>query len=145
MEQFFALTWVFGAAIIASQALSQELTGGVALVAIVSGCAAAIFTAKTRAERNALMTEVGVQRGAAEAWKTERDAEMARAERLALDLRNESAARIVAEARTDITRIEKQAVENNAQALSNHHDVLTLVAGLQSLLEQIAQNTAHST
>ena len=142
MTYFAGYTWIVGAWLIAASSVSSELLSGAALVAIVGGVAAAIFTAKTHAEKAALLTQVELERGAAEAWKIERDAEVAKADRLAQDLRTEAAARVAAEARTDITRLEQQVVDNHKQTLQNHSDVVQLVGGLRMVLEEIAKNTA---
>ena len=142
MTYVFGYIWIVGAWFVAASTASDRFVSAASLIAIVGGVAAAIFTAKTRTERNALLTQVEIEKGAAEAWKTERDAEVAKAERLAHDLRSEAAARIAAESRTDITRIEKQVVDNHAQMLENHGHVIQLVSGLQHLLEQIVENTA---
>lgn len=134
-------TWIGASTLIAANSLSENLVSAVSLIAVAGGVAAAVFTAKTRTERNVLATQLSAAEGAAEAWKLERDAEVAKAERLAADLRAESAARVAAEARTDITRIEQQVVDNHKQMLKNHSDVIAMVGGLERILEQVAINT----
>lgn len=123
-----------GALIVASGSVSQEIMGGSALIAILGGIGAAIFTAKTGAERNALRGQVDLQKQAADAWKTERDAEVVKAERLAAELRSEAQARIAAEARTDIRKVE-------SQIAANHADALVLFSGIKDILAQVESNT----
>jgi hypothetical protein len=99
---------------------SRILVGGVALIAVVGGIVAAIYATKRKAELEAA-------NGAAAAWKEERDAEKAKADRLDLALRDEIAARQQAESRTDIRRIEKLCADN-------HSDVLKILKGLEDAL-----------
>ena len=134
MNYLVGIMWVGGPLLVAESSISQELMGGVSLIAIVAGVAAAIFTAKTRAQRDSYRSQVDLANQAADAWKTERDAEVAKAERLALELRTEAQARIAAEARTDIRKIEQQIA-------TNHKDALALFAGIKEVLTEIAANT----
>jgi len=92
-------------------AASSILYGTVAAMAIIAGIVSAVYGARTK-------TALEAAKDAASAWKEERDAEVAKAERLTEQLRTESANRKAAEARTDLTRVEAMLVDQHREALA---------------------------
>jgi len=96
----------------AAQVGADAVTIG-GIVALVSGAAGAIYTTRNR-------TELKASRGAASAWREERDAAIAHASRLEKELRDEAHRRATAEAKTDITAL-------TAQIAKNHRDMIVVL------------------
>lgn len=132
---------VFVGGIVAATGVQGEVVTGGALIAIVAGIAAAVVNARTRArledaygQIKAAQDTADLAHAASESWKSEYQAGVVRAERLARDLLAETAARNAAEARTDITRLEEQTAENQAA-------VIHMLGSIQQVLEVIAEHT----
>jgi predicted secreted Zn-dependent protease len=101
--------------------------GGV--IALVSGAAGAIYTTRNR-------TELKATQGASVAWREERDAAVAHAERLEKELRDESRRRSTAEARTDISAL-------TAQIALNHRDIIAVLDQIAKAMMSFTGQTAE--
>lgn len=121
MSHILGVTSVAASMLVATAAsASSTLVSGLALIAVIGGVVSAIYTARCR-------TLLTTERGAAKAWREERDAEAAKADRLELALRDAEAARHAAEARTDITRLEKLVT-------SQHTDLMAILGAVKDSL-----------
>lgn len=103
---------------------TSVLYGIGAAAAIIGVLVAAYYVAKNK-------TDLNIARGAAASWESERNAAVAKADRLEEQLRDEMAARKVAEARTDLTHLERMVA-------SQHQDVVAVLNAIKDTLQILA-------
>lgn len=107
------------------------LYSAAAAIAVVGGVASAIYGAKKKAELEGARGALEVSAAAASAWKEEREAEKAKAERLEEQLREETSLRKAAEARTNIKQVE-------ALLIDQHREALAILAAVKDTLQILA-------
>jgi hypothetical protein len=113
-----------GLALAATSDLAGTVSRYGAVFAFAVAVVAAIYSAKLR-------TTLEATKGSAEAWREERDAEIAKASRLSELLREAEADRRALAARTDLTELRQQIGQQ-------HQDAMEILGAIRTALELIA-------